>query len=171
MRNVSDKIVEKIKTHILYSVTFFRKSCRVWDNVEKHGGAREAADNNIIRRMRFVCRITKATHTHTQNMYYLVVLRGNSASRKRLNITLYIYCVSFLSWPLPSFISRRCSTARVGCGLCDMFLFYLVLYLYLLLCLDCPAFAFCLDLHFKYRCSRRDSNPQPRQAISCRPSP
>ena len=28
------KIVEKIKTHILCSVTFFQKSCRLWDNVE-----------------------------------------------------------------------------------------------------------------------------------------
>jgi len=30
------KIVEKFKTHILCSVTYFRKSCRVWDNVEKY---------------------------------------------------------------------------------------------------------------------------------------
>jgi len=31
------KIVEKIKTHILYSVTYFifRKSCRLWDKVVK----------------------------------------------------------------------------------------------------------------------------------------
>jgi len=29
------KVVEKIKTHILFSVTIFRKSCRLWDNVEK----------------------------------------------------------------------------------------------------------------------------------------
>jgi len=35
MRNVSDKFVEKIKTHILCSVTFLWKSCRLWDNVEK----------------------------------------------------------------------------------------------------------------------------------------
>jgi len=26
-------IVEKIKTHILPSITFCRKSCRLWDNV------------------------------------------------------------------------------------------------------------------------------------------
>ena len=39
------KLVEKIKTHILYSVTFSRKSCRLWDNVGKCGGTREAADN------------------------------------------------------------------------------------------------------------------------------
>jgi len=29
------KVVEKIKTHILCSITFFRKSCSLWDNVEK----------------------------------------------------------------------------------------------------------------------------------------
>jgi hypothetical protein len=29
------KVVGKIKTHILCSVTFFRKSCRLWDNGEK----------------------------------------------------------------------------------------------------------------------------------------
>jgi hypothetical protein len=29
--NASDKFVEEIKTHILCSKTFFRKSCRLWD--------------------------------------------------------------------------------------------------------------------------------------------
>jgi len=29
------KVVQKIKTHILCSVTFSRKSCRLWDNVGK----------------------------------------------------------------------------------------------------------------------------------------
>jgi len=35
MRNVSDTFVEKIKTHILYSVSFSRKSCRLWDKLWK----------------------------------------------------------------------------------------------------------------------------------------
>ena len=39
-------VVDKIKTQILSSVTFSRKSCRLWDNVKKCGGAREAADDN-----------------------------------------------------------------------------------------------------------------------------
>jgi hypothetical protein len=30
-------VVEKIKTHILCSVSFSRKSYRLWDNVEKYG--------------------------------------------------------------------------------------------------------------------------------------
>jgi hypothetical protein len=44
------KVVEKFKIHILYSVTLFPKSCRLWDNVEKYGGAREAAGNMAHKR-------------------------------------------------------------------------------------------------------------------------
>ena len=41
------KVVEKIKTHILCSVTFFRKSYRLWDNVEKYCTAGQATDGNM----------------------------------------------------------------------------------------------------------------------------
>jgi hypothetical protein len=43
------KFVEKIKTYILYSITFFsRKSWRLWDNVEKYGTAAQATDDNTM---------------------------------------------------------------------------------------------------------------------------
>jgi hypothetical protein len=41
------KVVEKIKTHILWSITFFRKSCHLWDNVEKYSTAGQAIDDNV----------------------------------------------------------------------------------------------------------------------------
>jgi hypothetical protein len=41
------KVVEEIKIHISLSETFFLTSCHLWDNVEKYGGAREAADGNM----------------------------------------------------------------------------------------------------------------------------
>jgi hypothetical protein len=41
------KVIEKDKTHILYSVTVFRKSRRLWDKVEKHGRAGQATDENM----------------------------------------------------------------------------------------------------------------------------
>jgi len=42
------KVVQKIKTHILGSVTsFFRKSCRLWDNVEKFWRVGQATDVNM----------------------------------------------------------------------------------------------------------------------------
>jgi hypothetical protein len=47
MRNVSDTFVEKIKTHILCSVTFFRHSCRLGDNVEKYCIAVQATGDNM----------------------------------------------------------------------------------------------------------------------------
>jgi len=37
---------KNIKLHILYSIFFFRKSCRWWDNVEKYGTAGQATDDN-----------------------------------------------------------------------------------------------------------------------------
>ena len=57
------KVVEKIKTHILCSVTFFRKSCRFWDNVEKNIVERGRPQMTIWR-MRIPCWIPKATNTH-----------------------------------------------------------------------------------------------------------
>ena len=59
------KVVEKIKTRILCLITFFLKPCRLCDNVEKYGGAREATGDNRIRRMRFACWVSKAKRTHT----------------------------------------------------------------------------------------------------------
>ena len=60
------KAVEKINTHILFSIFFFSKIMPVKDNVEKCGGARHATDDNIIQHMRFACWITKATDTHLE---------------------------------------------------------------------------------------------------------
>ena len=50
----------------MYNFFFFRKSCRLCDNVEKYCRAGQATGNNIIRRMRFACWITKATQTRSE---------------------------------------------------------------------------------------------------------
>jgi predicted nuclease of predicted toxin-antitoxin system len=39
--------------------------------VEKHGGAREATDDNIIWRMRFACLITKDTDIHSEYVLFI----------------------------------------------------------------------------------------------------
>jgi hypothetical protein len=66
MRNVSGIIVEEIKTHILPSITIYRKSCRVWDNVGKYCTAGQATGDHIIWRMRIACWIPKATKTDSE---------------------------------------------------------------------------------------------------------
>jgi hypothetical protein len=63
MRNVLDEVVEKIKTHILCSITFLRKSCCLWDNVEKCGGARGATNDVTLWHIPVACWISKATRT------------------------------------------------------------------------------------------------------------
>ena len=43
MINTSEKkIVEKIKTYFIFSISFSRKSCRLLSNVETYGRARQA---------------------------------------------------------------------------------------------------------------------------------
>jgi hypothetical protein len=50
MRNVAIKrFRENQNTHFVLS-NVFRKSCRLLDNVEKCGGAREATDDNMAAR-------------------------------------------------------------------------------------------------------------------------
>jgi hypothetical protein len=66
MRNVSDKRCRENQNINFIFNNVFRKSCRLWDNVEKYGGAGHATDNSITRRMRFSCCITKL-QTHAQN--------------------------------------------------------------------------------------------------------
>ena len=41
------KVVEKIRTQILSSVTFSWKSCRLWDSVEKYWRAEQATEDNM----------------------------------------------------------------------------------------------------------------------------
>ena len=64
MRNILDRFVEQIRPHILSFSNIFRKSCCLWDNVEKYGGARGSTNDVIVGRIWVACWISKATCTH-----------------------------------------------------------------------------------------------------------
>jgi len=84
------EVVEKIKTHILYSENSTptpRKSCRLWNNVEKYGRTRQTAYDNVIRRMRFACWITKATDTHSEFVILYYFYAAKMVTRTRLSVT------------------------------------------------------------------------------------
>ena len=91
------KVVEKIKTHILHSITPTspppRKSCRLWDNVKKYDTVRQATDDNTAQR--FACWISKATNTHSEYVNNYGFSTTKLVTRKRLNVTSYAYCLSF----------------------------------------------------------------------------
>jgi hypothetical protein len=70
MRNVSDKIVEKIKAYILRSLKFYsRKSCRTRGNVNKYCRAVETIVN-IIERMYFEFWLSKATDSRSEYVIF-----------------------------------------------------------------------------------------------------
>ena len=84
-RNISDRFVEKITKHILFSNYIFRKSRRLWDNVEKLCIARQTTDTIIIRRMRFACWMPEATNTPSE---YVIncFLTATVVTLTRLNV-------------------------------------------------------------------------------------
>ena len=93
MRSVSDKFIEKIKTHILCSVTVFENRAVyeiMWKNIVERG-----RPQMTVWHMRIACQTPKVTNTHTLNL-------GNThcfptatmVVRKRLNVTLYVHCLS-----------------------------------------------------------------------------
>jgi hypothetical protein len=64
---------------------FFPKKCRLWDNTEKYGRVGQATDDNIIRRMRIACWITKATDTHSEYVI-LIAFPRQQWWRKRASL-------------------------------------------------------------------------------------
>jgi hypothetical protein len=90
MRNVSDKSCrENQNTHFVFNNFFFRKSCRLWDNVQKYGTARQATYGNITWRMRFACWITKATDTHSEYVI-LIAFPRQQWLRERASMLMII---------------------------------------------------------------------------------
>jgi len=67
MTNVPGNVLEKTKTQVLCAVHFFfRKSCPMWDNVEKSCTGTQTTNDNVIWRMRIECWIHKATKTYSE---------------------------------------------------------------------------------------------------------
>ena len=105
MRNVPDKSCrENQNTHFVFN-NFFFKSYRWWDKMEKYSTAGQATDDNIAHAY---CMLDsygyKHTHTHTHT-HTLRICNNFCCStatmvvRTRLNVTLYVHCLSFKLWP------------------------------------------------------------------------
>ena len=97
MRNVSEKFVDKSKTHFMFN-NFFLKPCALWDNVETRGTARKATDDIVIWRMRFACWINKATGTHTTYVTMTAFPRQQQIGEHASVLHLYVHCLSCLWW-------------------------------------------------------------------------
>jgi hypothetical protein len=58
--------------------------------VEKYGRARQATDDNIIRRMRLACWVTMATDTHTEYVIF-TAFPQQQWLRERASMLRYMY--------------------------------------------------------------------------------
>jgi hypothetical protein len=94
MRNFSDKGVHKSKHTFYVQKLFPPKSCRLWDNVEKYCRAGQATDGHIIRRILFVCRITKATDTHSE--YVILIAFARQQWLRERDTILHYSCIARL---------------------------------------------------------------------------
>jgi len=95
MRNVAEKVVEKIKTHLICSTSFFSKNLAFYEIiVEKYGAVTQTTDDNIIRRMRIACRIRKTTDFFKGQSNLIVVVSNELAInpvKVQQFILLYLY--------------------------------------------------------------------------------
>jgi len=91
--------LQRQSKHTLYVQLRFSEN--VPGNVEQCCGATQAADDNIIRRTRFACCITKATDTHSDYAVH-ITFPLQQWSRKRPQ------CYVIRALPLLLIMLRRC---------------------------------------------------------------
>jgi hypothetical protein len=92
MSNFSAKTCRENQNTYLCTLFFPPKSHRLWDNVEKYRRARQATDENKIRRMQFACCITKTTEAHLE----YVTLNCFPVVKRKCLYVKYISTLSYL---------------------------------------------------------------------------
>jgi len=97
MRNVSRCTEKRIKRFLLnISPPPHQKSCNLENNVEKCVRTRQDADGNMIRRMRFACWVTAATHTLRSLQLFLLFHYNSSSSNSHQYHVIRTLSVLFL---------------------------------------------------------------------------
>ena len=79
--------------------------------MEKHCTARQTSDDNVIRRTRLACWVSKATYTHTQNMQNLMPFHDNDTYANTHQCYVCKYNACLLCWLYV--LCRSLSTGRV----------------------------------------------------------
>jgi len=90
------EVVEEIKTHFLFPITFCRKSYRLWDNVEKYRSA--GRPQMAIWSMRIACWVPKATHTQSQYVILIAFPLQRCLKEGASMIRRYVNCLYCKFW-------------------------------------------------------------------------
>ena len=99
------KVVEKIKKHVLCSITFFSENRAVCALMWKYIVERERPQMTI-RCMRIGCWMPKATNAHSQAVQYLLLFHcNNGCTNAPKCYFIRILPVFFIGYNRPAFIS------------------------------------------------------------------
>ena len=79
--------------HFMFNYFLFRKSCRLWDNVEKYCTAGQATDDNIIRRMRIACWTNNVTNARSEYITLVTCHLQQWCHQLSSNIRFYVHCL------------------------------------------------------------------------------
>ena len=93
MRNILDKAIEKIKTHINMFIDFVLKNRTVYEMTWKNIVELDEPKMTIWC-MCFACCIPKATNTHSQYVILMLFSTATMVARTCLVFTLYVHCRS-----------------------------------------------------------------------------
>ena len=95
------KHVEKMKIHILCSITFFWKLYLLYDNVGEYDRTRQVTDDNIIWCLHCACLITNATDTHLEYVTLTAFPWQQWLHERTSVLHLCIRCLSFFIYKIP----------------------------------------------------------------------
>jgi len=88
------KFVEKIKPHVLCSITFF--SSKMVTFMRWYGKHIAETDRPQMMRMHIACLITKATETHSEYVILIAFPQQRYLRRAVFHVTLCVRCLSFI---------------------------------------------------------------------------
>jgi hypothetical protein len=89
------KVAENIKTHVLCSVTFLRKLCPLWDNMEKYCRAGQATDGNMVH-AHYMLDTQGYKHTPITCIFFSFLLQQWLRERPSILRYKYIACTFLL---------------------------------------------------------------------------
>ena len=89
------KVADKIKTRILCSVTFFRQSCCLWDNVKNI--VKPGWPQMKIWRIRIACWIPKSSNTRSEYVILIAFTLHELLRESAPMLPLYVHTLPQLS--------------------------------------------------------------------------
>jgi hypothetical protein len=137
--------IEKIKAHILYSIFFFffRKSCLLWDKVEKYCRTGQATDDNMEHAH---CMLDTYGYKHTLIIYNTYCfstttrvvrtwqfdkMRRNGLIMKQYvlcNMIVYVYIIASLILLVHHILLTQHYIVTYSLSVCLSVLYFLILY-------------------------------------------